>query len=78
MKFNFVKLVFLKCHNIYEFGIIGKLIKSSVWKCKNLNFGKSRQDVPFVVLGHTLCASIKWNKSLKSWIKNINLLQIAG
>ena len=33
----------------YEFGIIGKLVKSPV---KNLNFLKSRQDVPFVVLGH--------------------------
>ena len=38
--------------NIYEFGIIGKLIKSSVSKCKKSNFVKSRQDVPFVVLGH--------------------------
>ena len=38
----------------YEFGIIGKLVKSPVTLCKNLNFLKSRQDVPFVVLGHIL------------------------
>ena len=32
--------------------ICGKLIKSSVRKCKNINVVKSKQDVPFVVLGH--------------------------
>ena len=37
--------------NCYEFGIIRKLAKSSVI-CKILNVVKSKQDVPFVVLGH--------------------------
>ena len=37
---------------LFKFGIIGKLVKSSVTKFKNLTFCKSRQDVPFVVLGH--------------------------
>ena len=47
---HFVKLVFSKVS--LQFGIIGKLVKSPVRLCKNLNFLKSRQDVPFVVLGH--------------------------
>ena len=50
------KLYFQKYHfNFYELGIIGKLVTSSVRKCKNLNVLKSRQesqDVPFAVLGH--------------------------
>ena len=29
-----------------------RLVKSSVRYCKNLNFFKSRRDVPFVVWGH--------------------------
>ena len=53
-----IKLVFSKASlQYYEFDIIGKLIKLSVRKCKNLNVVKSRQDVPFVVLGH-ICTII--------------------
>ena len=49
-------MYFQKYHfNIYEFGFIGKLIKSFVRKCKNLNVVKSRRDVPFVVFGHISC-----------------------
>ena len=46
-------MYFQKYHfNLYEFGIVGKLVKSSVNDANISIFFKSRQAVPFVVLGH--------------------------
>ena len=41
----------------YDFGIIGKLVKSSVIMQKSF-YVKSRQDVPFVVFGHNFITYI--------------------
>ena len=63
-------MYFQKYHfNIYEFGIIGKFVNSSVRKCTNINFLKSRHHVPFVVLGHK-CSIFKLPES---GIENLKL-----